>query len=341
MNPPWLEDSESDDDDWMSQNIAKYEHLFMYKLEHEPLKIKVHPEGKFILLLSRSKKLKFELTIFKLPEKLLALNPEEEGLLNSRELTLKCGFYHEQTVLNCEFWPHAENSIVVLLLGKLELYQVKEDESDLLVKNQSVSINPCKVAKVSDKTVILISDYSVQLVDEDFKVSKTIKETGVLDCLVIQDRVLILKWNELKVFDGQDLGQLKHTISFGFNLSSPVALSVMESSIHLAAILNDTLLHTEFNYDSKKLHFEEIPQCPDMIRWTNDGSLVLVHEKKVQVYNQRNHVIFEHESSKKSQKIVDFSPHPQAKKVLLCIDNAKSLQAFSMNQNLQNEGNQV
>ena len=33
MNPPWFEDSESDDDDWMSQNIAKYEHLFMYKLE--------------------------------------------------------------------------------------------------------------------------------------------------------------------------------------------------------------------------------------------------------------------------------------------------------------------
>ena len=341
MNPPWFEDSESDDDDWMSQNIAKYEHLFMYKLEHEPLKIKVHPEGKFILLLSRSKKLKFELTIFKLPEKLLAVNPEEEGLLNSRELTLKCGFYHDQTVLDCEFWPHADNSIVVLLLGKLELYQVKEDESDLLVKNQSVSIDPCKVVKVCDKTVILISDYSVQLVDEDFNVSKTIKETGVLDCLVTQGGVIILKWNELKVFDGQDLCQLKNTISFGFNLSSPVALSAVESSIRLAAMLNDTLLHTEFNYNSTKLHFEEISQCPELIRWTNDGSLTLVQEKKIQVYNRRNHVIFEHESSKKSQKIVDFSPHPQAKKVLLCIDNAKSLQAFSMNQNLQNEGNQV
>ena len=59
MNPPWFEDSESDDDDWMSQNIAKYEHLFMYKLEHSPLKIKIHPEGKHILLLSRTKKSKY------------------------------------------------------------------------------------------------------------------------------------------------------------------------------------------------------------------------------------------------------------------------------------------
>ena len=333
MNPPWFEDSESDDDDWMSQNIAKYEHLFMYKLEHSPLKIKIHPEGKHILLLSRTKKSKFELAIFKLPEKLLAVNKEEEGLLNSRELTLKCGFYHEQIVLDCEFWPHSENSIIALLLGKLELYKVKEDESDLLVMNQSISIDPCKLIKVCDKTVVLISDYSVQLVDHDFKVSKTLKETGVLDCLVTPEAILILKWNELKIEDLS--GNLKNTIYFGFNLSSPVALFTFGSSILLAAKLNDTLLHAEFKLTDTTLHFEELSEYSDCetIKWTKSGSLIAVQEKKIQVYNRTSkNVTFEHEASKKSTKILDFSPHPSVatQKILLCIDDAKSLQAFSI-----------
>ena len=127
MDPPWFEDSDSENEDWMTENVNKYQHLFMYKLEHTPVKIKIHPEGKFVLLLSKTKKEVYELAIFKLPEKVLAVNSNEEGLLNSRELSLKCGVYVEQKVLDCGFWSNCENSIFVLHLNKLDLYNVKEN----------------------------------------------------------------------------------------------------------------------------------------------------------------------------------------------------------------------
>ena len=140
VNPPWFDESDSEDDDWMSESLDKYKHLFKYNMENSPLKIRIHPNGKLILLLSLTPRQKYEILVFKIPGKILARNSEEEGLINNRELTLLCGCVETKTVLDCDFVPNKACDILVLTPGQVDIFKRKDETSDLLEKSQSCGL---------------------------------------------------------------------------------------------------------------------------------------------------------------------------------------------------------
>ena len=142
VNPPWFDDlSDSEDDDWMSESLDKYKHLFKYNMENSPLKIRIHPNGKQMLLLSVTSRQKYEILVFKLPGKVLATSPKEEGLINNRELSLLCGCIESRTVLDCDFAPNEVCAVLVLTPGKVDVLKRKDEASDLLVKTETFSFD--------------------------------------------------------------------------------------------------------------------------------------------------------------------------------------------------------
>ena len=141
VNPPWFEDSDSEDDDWMSDSLDKYKHLFKYKVENAPFKIRIHPEGKLILLLSLTAKKKYEIQVFQMPEKILAATPEEEGLINNRELMLLYGYIESKTILDCDFAPNSGLAVIVLTPGQLDILKVKDEVSNILVKSKTFPLD--------------------------------------------------------------------------------------------------------------------------------------------------------------------------------------------------------
>ena len=164
VNPPWFDESDSEDDEWMSESLDKYKHLFKYNMENSPLKIRIHPNGKLILLLSLTPRQKYEILVFKTPGKILARNPEEEGLINNRELTLVCGYIEAKTVLDCDFDPSKEDSIAVLVLtiGIVERFQRKDDNSDLLIKTKEFFLDePGTHMKIFQDKILVIGQQKV------------------------------------------------------------------------------------------------------------------------------------------------------------------------------------
>ena len=158
VNPPWFDDSsDSEDDDWMSESLDKYKHLFKYNMENSPLKIRIHPNGKQLLLLSVTSRQKYEILVFKLPGKVLATSPEEEGLINNRELSLLCGCIESRTVLDCDFAPNEVCAVLVLTPGKVDVLKRKDEASDLLVKTETFSMDkPGTQLKVAKEKIFVI-----------------------------------------------------------------------------------------------------------------------------------------------------------------------------------------
>ena len=147
----------AEDDDWMSESLDKYKHLFKYNMENSPLKIRIHPNGKQILLLSVTPRQKYEILVFKLPGKVLATSPKEEGLINNRELSLLCGCIESRTVLDCDFAPNEICAVLVLTPGKVDVLNRKDEASDLLVKTETFSMDkPGTQLKVAKEKIFVI-----------------------------------------------------------------------------------------------------------------------------------------------------------------------------------------
>ena len=177
MNPPWLEDSDSDDDDWMEDLILKYEQLYDYKMD-DPVKIlKVHPKGDKILVIterinSTQSTLQFgksyEISIFQLPAKILSTNREEEGLIKSRELSLKYGLHFNCLIFDADFMSH-ENEIALLTEKGLELLKPQKD-SNLLKNSELIPMqNKTKIKITQDNNILVLGPNSFNFLTCDFK----------------------------------------------------------------------------------------------------------------------------------------------------------------------------
>ena len=141
-NPPWFEDSESEDENWMSESIQKYEHLYNYKMDHPVKILKVNDDS--MLIVTEKAHSKFEIAIYLLPEKVHRsppLDKSKEGLIKNRELMLKHGLQIESEILDADFIRDCNNGIqvAVRIPDGLEIFK-PDEKSDLLVKCDSVEI---------------------------------------------------------------------------------------------------------------------------------------------------------------------------------------------------------
>ena len=177
MNPPWFEDSDSDDDDWMEDLISKYEQLYNYKMDNPVKILKVHPKGDKILVIterinSTQNTLQFcksyEITIFQLPEKILSTNREEEGLIKSRELSLKFGLHFNCLIFDAAFM-FDENKIALLTEKGLEILKPQND-SNLLTNSELIPMqNKTKIKMTQDNHILVFGPNSFNILSCDFK----------------------------------------------------------------------------------------------------------------------------------------------------------------------------
>ncbi len=95
--------------------------------------VRVHPDGTKILVTGkhRGENAMDQLIIYALPEKLLTLDPEKEGLIKSRELKLICGhhFLHYRRLTNAEFIPGKRLSLVVQDQNTISLLEPESPDS--------------------------------------------------------------------------------------------------------------------------------------------------------------------------------------------------------------------
>ena len=116
-NPPWFEDSESEDENWMSESIQKYEHLYNYKMDYPVKILKVNDES--MLVVTEKSPSMFEIAIYFLPVKVHRnppLDKSKEGLIKNRELMLKHGLRIESEILDADFIRDCNNGLKVAVL---------------------------------------------------------------------------------------------------------------------------------------------------------------------------------------------------------------------------------
>ena len=341
MNPPWFEDSDSEDDDWMSESIRKYTHYFKYNMDQMPLKVQFHPNGKLMLVLNETSSRKYEILVYKIPAKLLAVSPKEEGLINSRELSLICGFYSQEAILDCDF--HHQNLIVFAkTLGFCKVLKRKDDTSDLLIESIKFPLLPSL-----NLTSIRLAAFKYGI--EDLKKFEFHQEElmNVLDFMAYDETkvIIIAKANKI-LFKNQDR---QKEIPYNKQMTC-VKMKRTGPRINLVSQDNENQLYTA-TYESEEklewakleLNFSNLPALSQFL-WIGDSKLALRHEKKIQVFDLLSKdSVFAQEASKKSTQMSDFDVHPTLPNVLCCCDNGKSLFLFQFqsNQKPQCAGNQV
>jgi len=108
---PWDSGSEEEEDeDWLYSSVSRYQHLLMCRLGVVGSCLAVSPGGACIALAGKAGD-REELAVYKMPGKLMAENPVDEGLTSSRDFGLLAGTVQAGKVEQLQFL--GEESVVV------------------------------------------------------------------------------------------------------------------------------------------------------------------------------------------------------------------------------------
>ncbi|XP_023330027.1 uncharacterized protein LOC111702532 [Eurytemora carolleeae] len=106
---PWLEtpsdiDTESSDD-WFYKSISMYKHLLMYNLPVQPEAVVLKAGGDLLALSGPNPRCatKHEISVYRLPSKLLCTSDQDEGLNNSRDFKLVSGSIVRTPIVKLQF----------------------------------------------------------------------------------------------------------------------------------------------------------------------------------------------------------------------------------------------
>jgi len=155
---PWDSGSEEDEDeDWLYSSVSRYQHLLMCRLGVVGSCLAVSPSGRCMALAGKAND-REELAVYKMPGKLLADNPVDEGLTSSRDFGLLAGTVQAGKVDQLQFL--GEESVVVGQRGSpgASLWGWQGAEGDLVTCTQKWSqteVN-CEVLEVSEKKQVSI-----------------------------------------------------------------------------------------------------------------------------------------------------------------------------------------
>lgn len=275
-----------------------------------------------MLMLSLSRRSqKYELCVFEMPAKLFASNSEEEGLINNRELSMICGCSLDEQVLDCQFDPKDEDQVLVLTLNKVQVYQRKHSESDLLIKIKDISLDlvPSKLVLLDQG--VLVIDHGGKNVQDLNKDSKISCDHKVLDIFQQENKTCFVTTNNVQVLDDQE-GTLNKL---------PLPSVIKQASVNKSTI---AVIDEEHNvYCSKipnfngKFEFTDINVKASNSSILNPSHVAIVKGKKIQIININDkEVKLEHEASKKATEITDVAiAEPN---ILCCSDDANSVHIF-------------
>merc|ERR1719464_442805 len=299
----------------------KYKHLFKYNMENSPLKIRIHPNGKQMLLLSVTSRQKYEILVFKLPEKVLATSPKEEGLINNRELSLLCGCIESRTVLDCDFAPNEICAVLVLTPGKVDVLKRKDEASDLLVKTETFSMDkPGTQLKVVKEKIFVIGEQVQILGLKDFNLEY---DGNLLDFVVQDSENIIAVTENSKIIESPQMDTLKKA-----------CVRIMENEKLLICVQNHVGNLFSCIYDSSDLDFKALDgvalDCEiSRMTWLSDSRIILHYGKHIEILDIKfNRSLFSHEAPKKASEIMNFAVHPFLPNIVCCCDDSKSVQIF-------------
>jgi len=154
---PWDSGSEEDEDeDWLFDSVSRYQHLLMCRLGVVGSCVAVSPSGKCMALAGKAGD-REEMAVYKMPGKLMADNPVDEGLTSSRDFGLLAGTVQAGKVDQLQFL--GEETLVVGQRGSTgaSLWGWEGAEGDLVTCKQRWSqteVN-CEVLEVGEKQVII------------------------------------------------------------------------------------------------------------------------------------------------------------------------------------------
>ena len=154
---PWDSGSEDDEDeDWLYSSVSRYQHLLMCRLGVVGSCLAVSPSGKCMALAGKAGD-REELAIYKMPGKLMADNPIDEGLTSSRDFGLLAGTVQAGKVDQLKFL--GDDSVVVGQRGSTgaSLWGWQDLEGDLVTCRQRWSQTKieCQVLEVIGKEVYI------------------------------------------------------------------------------------------------------------------------------------------------------------------------------------------
>ena len=326
MNPPWFEDSDStDDEEWMD-SIQKYDHLFDFRLDHPVKIIKVQDDN---LLMVKQHNSKWEVAIYQIPAKLLSKNSEEEGLLKSRELNLKYGYYTSSCVIDAEFLP--SEKVALLVQDGLEILET-ENDSDLLVKKHFVNLQhkPTRIKYNSsfgniqiccaNKLKIIGNDLELNFEIEIPDSTKDFIQTSANEFLIATESDVIQMNSR-----GETLNRFKfETTIKRCRVTQTFQISAItdHGKLFIGRIKDDTF---------KMKEVSEIEDCSDLKWIANEQCIMVTSNEKlhlVQFENEQAQNIFTHSASKKVKFISAFASHPTIPSVIFCAYDSKCLQIF-------------
>ena len=363
-NPPWFEDSESEDENWMSESIQKYEHLYNYKMDHPVKILKVNDDS--MLVVTEKAPSKFEMAIYLLPEKVhqnLPLDKSKEGLVKNRELMLKHGLQIESEILDAEFIRDCNNGlkVAVLIPDGLEIFK-PDEKSDLLVKCDSVKIqgDQTKLKCMADERILLFGRNSFMVLN--VITLKTIEcydeKEDILDITEISERHYQVVNSKQIQFVTLDME--KHNIkSVSLNRSLKRACTItswsQDDTTEPARFTlfgideHDQLVFRQYtNQETDNLDMTPIPEfqnCND-IQWcdkilgeclmvTSLNKIYLLQKEKNKPWLEPK--VFTHTCSSKASSITAFTAswknfgHKHVP-IIMCADDKKSLDIFQKSQ---------
>ena len=154
---PWDSGSEEDEDeDWLFSSVSRYQHLLMCRLGVVGSCLAVSPSGKNMALAGKAGD-REEMAVYKMPGKLMADNPVDEGLTSSRDFGLLAGTVQAGKVDQLQFL--GEESVVVGQRGSIgaSLWAWQGAEGDLVTCKQKWSQTEveCEVLEVGEKQVFI------------------------------------------------------------------------------------------------------------------------------------------------------------------------------------------
>jgi len=154
---PWDSGSEEDEDeDWLFSSVSRYQHLLMCRLGVVGSCLAVSPSGKCMALAGKAGD-REEMAVYKMPGKLMADNPVDEGLTSSRDFGLLAGTVQAGKVDQLQFL--GEESVVVGQRGSTgaSLWAWRGAEGDLVTCKQKWSQTEveCEVLEVGEKQVFI------------------------------------------------------------------------------------------------------------------------------------------------------------------------------------------
>lgn len=154
---PWDSDSEEDEDeDWLYSSVSRYQHLLMCRLGVVGSCVAVSQSGKSMALAGKAGD-REEMAVYKMPGKVMAGNPVDEGLTSSRDFGLLAGTVQAGKVDQLQFLE--EESLVVGQRGSTgaSLWSWEDAEGDLVTCKQRWSHTEvdCEVLEVGEKQVTI------------------------------------------------------------------------------------------------------------------------------------------------------------------------------------------